>query len=300
MIKINIDPNLFNTTSFVMSWHGFFSFVAVAAAVFLAARWAKAQGISQDAVYSTAIWAIIGGIVGARAVHVVDNWGYYSVNLTQIPAIWGGGIGLLGALLGGFVGGAVYAIISKLPVGKIADIAAPAVLLAQTIGRVGDIINGEHWAKATSLPWGFIYEHPDSPSFIENLRKNSEPAVRALVPTDATAPLAQHPAVAYEMIWNMIALAIVWNLRGRIKPDGMLFVLYLALYAAGRFAVQFVRLDKAWVGGLQEAHFITLAMMVISVVLLVWKSRFDKHGQVLQAEMPVASRPPRRRRSRFG
>ncbi|MBI4282989.1 MAG: prolipoprotein diacylglyceryl transferase [Chloroflexi bacterium] len=300
MIKINIDPNLINTISFVLSWHGFFSFVAVGTAVFLVARWARERGISQDAIYSTAIWAIVGGIIGARAVHVVDNWGYYAANPGQILAIWGGGIGLLGAILGGFVGGAIYARISKFSVGAIADLTAPAMLLVQTIGRLGDIINGEHWAKATSLPWGFVYEHPDSPSFLDNLTKNAESAVRALVPSGATVPLAQHPAVVYEMIWNMIALAIIWNLRGRIKPPGMLFVLYLALYGAGRFAVQFVRLDRVWFGGFQEAHVITLAMMLIAVPLLVWKARFVKPGEVQEVAKPEPSRPPRRRRSRFG
>ena len=66
MIEINIDPNLISTGGFLLSWHGFFSFIAVATAVLLVARWAKREGIVSDVVYSTAIWAILGGIVGAR------------------------------------------------------------------------------------------------------------------------------------------------------------------------------------------------------------------------------------------
>ena len=152
MIEIPIGPNLIALSSFVLSWHGLFSFVAVATAVFLVGRWAPMRGVHPDDIYAIAVWAIIGGILGARAVHVVDNWSFYQSSPSQIIAIWGGGIGLWGGILGGFLSGAIYAAIRKHPVGVIADLAAPAVLFAQTIGRLGDIVNGEHCAKAwTSL-----------------------------------------------------------------------------------------------------------------------------------------------------
>ena len=279
MVEINIDPIMFETGSLTLSWHGLFSFVAVAMAVFLAARWGRRLGLIPDVVYSTAIWAIIGGIVGARIVHVVDEWSFYSDNPGQIFAIWQGGIGLWGALLGGFFGGAIYARISKFPIGKLADATAPALLIVQTIGRIGDIINGEHISKLTSLPWGFEYGHPGSPSFVL---------------------AAQHPAIVYEMIWNMIALGILWQFRGRLRPDGMVFALYLALYAVGRFAIQFARQDGVWVAGLQEAHFIALIVLAVTVPLLIFKARLGPRVEIGVEpgeggpDTPV--RRPRRRR----
>ena len=280
MVEINIDPIMFDIGSLILSWHGFFSFVAVSMAVFLAARWGRQLGLLPDVVYSTAIWAIIGGIVGARIVHVVDKWStFYSDNPGQIFAIWEGGIGLWGAILGGFIGGAIYAWISKFPIGKLADATAPALLIVQTIGRIGDIINGEHLAKPTSLPWGFEYEHTGSPAF---------------------ALAAQHPAIVYEMIWNMIALGILWQFRGRLRPDGMVFVLYLALYAVGRFAIQFARRDDVWVAGLQEAHSIALIVLAITVPLLIFKAKLGPKEEIAVApgeagpDTPV--RRPRRRR----
>ena len=106
MVEIGIGPNLLSFGTFVVSWHGFFSFIAVATAVFLVGRWAPLKGIDPDDIYSIAIFAIIGGIIGARLVHVVDHWDFYQQNPADVFAIWAGGIGLWGGILGGFIGGA--------------------------------------------------------------------------------------------------------------------------------------------------------------------------------------------------
>ncbi|MDP3062556.1 MAG: prolipoprotein diacylglyceryl transferase, partial [Chloroflexota bacterium] len=84
-MHIGMNPDLLQAAGFVVSWHGFMTFVSVALAVFLIARWGRKVDILPDAVYSTAVWAIIGGIIGARVVHVIDRWDFYRDNLTQIP-----------------------------------------------------------------------------------------------------------------------------------------------------------------------------------------------------------------------
>ena len=160
MVDIDIGSNLVAFGSFVLSWHGFFSFIAVATAVFLVGRWAPTRGIHPDDIYSIATWAIVGGIVGARAVHVIDHWSFYQSNPGQMIAVWNGGIGLWGGILGGFLVGAGYALWRKHPVGVIADLTAPALLFVQTIGRLGDIVNGEHCAKAWDFAFGFVWTNP--------------------------------------------------------------------------------------------------------------------------------------------
>jgi len=289
---------MINTTRFILSWHGFFSFVGTSLAVILIARWARSNGIVADVVYSTAIWAILSGIIGARLVHVIDYFDFYSSNPFRIFAIWSGGIGLWGAILGGFIGGAIYAYKCKYPIGKLADLTAPALLFVQSIGRIGDIINGEHWAKATSLPWGIIYNHKDSPSHVTQLMYNANRNVQNLAPEGSLVALAQHPAVIYEIIWNMIALAIVWNVRKRLRPDGMVFVLYLSLYAIGRFAIQFLRIDKVWIFGLQEAHFISLIILALTIPLLIFKSRFLTEEDAKNYDQKQLENPLRKYRSR--
>ena len=70
-----------------------------------------------------------------------------------------------------------------------------------------------------------------------------------------------HPVIVYEIVWNMLSMAVLWLLRDRIRPNGMLFALYLALYAVGRFAITFFREDKIWGLGMQEAHYIALVVL---------------------------------------
>ncbi len=285
MIDIGIGPNLVSFGNFLVSWHGFFSFVAVASAVFLVGRWAPLKGIDPDAIYSIAIFAIIGGIIGARLVHVIDHWAFYQQNPADILAIWAGGIGLWGGILGGFIGGAAYALIAKHPVGVIADLTAPALLFAQTIGRLGDIVNGEHCARATDFIFGFVWTNP-----ISDARNCGAEGVGVSV----------QPVIAYEMIWNMLALLVIWRLRGRLKPDGMIFVVYLALYSIGRFMISFARTDKVWALGMQEAHFIALLVLAIAVPILAIKARYTPRDESFDEPAPAYQRGTRaeRRRSR--
>ena len=290
MIEIDVGSYLISSGTFLLSWHGFFSFVAVATAVYLVGRWAPMKGIEPDDIYSIAIWAILGGIVGARLVHVIDNWDYYQYNLLQILFIWSGGIGVWGGILGGFLGGAAYAFIAKHPIGIIADLTAPALLLVQTIGRLGDIVNGEHCARAaTEFILAFNWVHPESDA------RHCANGVGVPV----------QPVIAYEMLWNLAALFVVWKLRDRLRPDGMLFALYLALYAVGRFLVSFLRQDKVWALGLQEAHFIAILVLAITIPLLLIKARptsvvqQEAEGEATeQRRTRRLSRAERRRRER--
>ena len=285
MVEIEIGSNLFSIGAFVLSWHGFFSFIAVATAVFLVGRWAPLVGVDPDTVYSIAVWGIIGGVVGARLVHVIDNWDLYQSRPGQIVAIWNGGIGVWGGILGGFAASAIYARWAKHPVGLIADLTAPALLFVQTIGRLGDIVNGEHCARATDFFLGFEWTHPlTDAGRCEN-----------------GLGVSVQPVIAYEMIWNMIALVIIWRLRGRLAPDGMLFALYLALYSVGRFAVSFARMDNVWALGMQEAHYIALAVLLVTVPLLVVKARPIARAEAVEgAPAPSPGRGTRAQRRRRG
>ena len=291
MIEIEVGPNLVSFGSFLLSWHGLFSFIAVATAVFLVGRWAPMKGIEPDDIYSIAIWAIIGGVIGARVVHVIDQWGFYQNNLIQILYIWAGGIGLWGGILGGFIGGAGYSLWAKHPVGIIADITAPVMLISQSIGRIGDIVNGEHCAKAANdFIFGFNWVNPISDARI----------------CSNGIGIPVQPVIAYEIIWNMLALALVWKLRNKIRPDGMLFALYLALYSTGRFLVTFLREDRIWAFGMQEAQYIAILVLLITVPLLVIKARPAGSARLAADGAPLepptstgrGTRAQRRRRQR--
>ena len=287
MIEIDINPTIFSVrfiTTWVVSWHGFFSFVAVATAVVLVARWAPLKGIDPDDIYTLAIWVVLGGIIGARVVHVADNWSeIYRHDPIRVLNI-GVGVAIWGGVLGGLVGGVAAALVLKKPVGVIADLTAPALVFAQVIGRLGDIVNGEHCSKATDLFFGF--------------RWISGHTMARFCPDGYTTDV--HPAIAYEMFFNIAILVIIWNLRGRLRPDGMLFALYLALYSVGRLVVQFARIEQTeYVLGLWQAQIIGLIVLAITVPLLLAKARFMARPAPLVLETaPRGTRAQRRRRSR--
>ncbi|MBM3942160.1 MAG: prolipoprotein diacylglyceryl transferase [SAR202 cluster bacterium] len=281
-ITIEMSPNIAAFGGLLLSWHGVFTFVAVAVAVFLTVRWGVKEGMQADPVLSVAVWCIVGGILGARFLHVIDFWGsVYSHNPLSALYLWQGGIALYGAILGGFAGGAAYITIrnsrwflalwgkvfrfmgapAKAPlpaIGHLADVVAPALLIAMAIGRIGDIINGEHWAKFTSLPWGVIYTHPDSLG-----------AGRA----------ASHPAVVYEMILDLLIVAALWPLRHRFRPHGMVFTLHLAAYSIARFFLSFLREEvNEYFLGLNEAQLVALAVVIVTIPLLVYKAQLVRPG----------------------
>ena len=286
MVEIGIHPNLFSADflqGLTMSWHGFYSFVAVATAVLLVGRLAPLRGIDPDAVYSIAIWAIVGGFFGARLAFIVDNWDIYQHRPEEFLYVWQGGLAVWGGLIGGFVGGVVATLVSKQPVGRIADLAAPALLLGLTIGRVGDIVNGEHCAKGAELI-GFVWTNDASPA--------------RFIPCQSGWGVgnAAHGVIVYEMLWNAAAVAVVWWLLGRLKPDGMVFAAAMGLYAVGRFWTMFFRDENQYVLDLVQAQLISVLILVVVVPLLLARARLAEAAAEPAGPAVRVPRAQRRRR----
>lgn len=263
MLEIDLDPNLFGG----LAWHGVFTALAVAIAAVWGARLAPKLDIDPSAVYSTLSWAVPGGIIGARLVHVIDNWDFYSDNPANIIYFWQGGVALFGAILGGALTGVVYAIVRGYPMAKMADLAAPALLIAQAVGRVGDVINGEHFSKTTGLPWAWVHTHLDWPGLYH--RTLEFPGGLPAIPDEA-AGVGYQPSVGYEMVMDVALLFLIWRLLGRVRPDGMVMLIYLVLYSLGRFAIQFTRDDPERIGALQQAHIIALITMGVAVLWMTY------------------------------
>lgn len=238
------------------SWHGLLTVLAMLVSIGLGLHWAKKAGLYEE-MLSALVWAVPAGVIGARLVHVIDRWNHYSADPKQVLAFWEGGLSLYGAILGGVAVGALYAKIRGLPVGRLADIAAPGLIVAQVIGRIGCVINGDAYGTPTSLPWGVVYTH-----------------------RDAYAPLgvAGHPSAFYEIIWDLIVLAMLLRLRGRLRPEGSLIPVYLVFYSMGRFLISWTRGDELPViGPLHQAHVISLIIFIIGIAWLIYtKVRWAK------------------------
>ncbi len=249
-IVIDIDPVIFHLGHLELRWYSLAIILAIVAAVLITAYRAKKKGIATEHIYSLALWVVLGGIVGARLFHVIDHWEHYINNPAQILGFQG--LAIWGALAGGGLALILYARTRHLPFGRLVDVVAPGLPVAQIIGRFGCIVNGDAYGGITSVPWAFIYVNPGS----------SIPGNFFGLPT--------HPYPVYEMIWNTIVLLVVLHLDRRFKKDGLVFLSYLSLYSLGRFALTFVRQENQFFWGLQEAQIVALLVVVASVAALMY------------------------------
>jgi len=247
LITIGIDPVAF----LGVRWYGVFVALAVLVLVLWMLREVrKGAKLSFNTIFTGALVGIPSGIVFSRLLHVIDRWGYYSQNPGQI--IGTEGLSFYGAILGAALGIWIYSKFSNFQFGYLADLIAPAIPLAQAIGRVGCTINGCCYGIATSLPWGVVYTHPDS-----------------------FAPLgvATHPTTVYEIIYHLLAFTLLLKLRGRFKADGSLFLVYLSLYALWRIGSDFLRVGTPFLFGLHQAQVIGIVVLAITIPLLVYRTR---------------------------
>jgi len=200
------------------------------AAVIITQRRLSARGGTNGMVLDVIIWAVPLGIVGARLYHVFTHGGDYfypGANLFNVFAIWDGGNALYGSLLGGAVGALIGCRRASIRLWSFADALAPAMLVAQAIGRIGNYFNHELFGLPTTLPWGLQILPTDS-----------------MFPKDLPAGTLFHPLFLYEIIWNLIGAALLLLVERRFHLRwGRLFGLYLVWYGLGRSWLEAIRID---------------------------------------------------------
>ena len=267
-INIGIDPEIQKFGGLLLTWHGVFTAVGIAAGVYLAVIIGRKQGFLEDDIYSVALLAIPCGIIGARALFVAERWGEPGLtNAMDIFRINEGGISIYGAVLGGIVGGAVYCFFRKLPLRRAADVAAFGALTGMAIGRIGDIINGEHFAEASGLPWAVRYTNIHGPSVLSHPQCGLDPVFRPSI----DQLCAQHPAVGYEMVGDLLILGLLFFVLWYVKRDGVAFFGFMLLYALMRFGVSELRIDSQTViAGLTTPQVTALFLIPPSLIGLVY------------------------------
>jgi phosphatidylglycerol:prolipoprotein diacylglycerol transferase len=247
-----MNPDIVELGPFSIEWHGVLTVVALICGLALTMYLAKKAGMQIEQLFAPMLVAIIAGIIMSRLFHVVDQWEVYSQNPREIFNIWRGS-SIIGAVVGGAVGAAIYAKIagwSWTRLGKLADVAAPGSIMAMAIGRIGCLINGDAHGTPTTLPWGVTYTHPGAAS--------------------ARAPYVGHPAPAYEFIWDMLLFAFLMVFRKKLRPASVTYWVYLSMYSLGRFLITFVRVNDPYLWGLKQAQVVTLFIMIIGVPLIVY------------------------------
>jgi len=268
-IEIGIDPVILDKWGIEVTWHGLFTALGVIIGVAVATAFARRAGYQEDTIYNVALCLVIGGIVGARALYVIENLSDFKDDPLDIIRVNTGGISIYGALIGGTIGGWLYAYFRKVPnLLRGADIAVMGGILGMAVGRIGDVINGEHFASDTDLPWGVVYTDPNSPSFI---RYNGQHIV-------------QHPAVAYEMIGDIVIFGILLFIFLRANRSGVTFFAWVFLYGLLRTFVSFLRLDDIVFLGLRTAQLIGIAAMVVGLGGMIYLLRKPAEDGTARAE----------------
>jgi phosphatidylglycerol:prolipoprotein diacylglycerol transferase len=218
-------PVLIQLGTFELRSYGVIVALSFFLALWLSAREAKRSGLDPALVHDFAFYALLGGIVGARIYYVVfSNPAYFVQKPWEIVAVWHGGIGIIGALLGGFLTALWYCRKKQLSFWRFADTLAPGVALGQAAGVIACLLNGDSYGKPADVAWAITYTDP-----------------RALAPLNI--PL--HPVEIYEMAAYLLLFLLVWQTRGKYKTPGFVFLTYLTGYGAARFAAEFFRGNPA-------------------------------------------------------
>jgi phosphatidylglycerol:prolipoprotein diacylglycerol transferase len=254
VVTVWFDPVIARLGPLQLGWHGLLTALAVAVAIWLALRLAAQQGLPVERVGDVAIWGVAGGVVGARLFHVLDHLDYYAQHPLQAVAVWEGGIAVYGGFIGGIAAGWIAAARFGLPTWRLLDLAAPAMLVGQAIGRLGCLSNGDAWGApcAGGPAVCLAYVNPDD-----------------LLPDDLRG-VPTHPYPGYEILAEIVLLALLWRLRGRLRAPGQQFLFAALGYAAIRFALTAFRQETIVVAGLQEAQVVALATAAAALIAYGW------------------------------
>jgi prolipoprotein diacylglyceryl transferase len=234
----------------------------IIAATLLTSRRLTARGAEPGVVLDIILFAVPLGIVGARVYHVLTHPGdyfYEGANLWRTLFIWEGGNAIFGALLGGAVGAFIGCRMTGIRFWTFADALAPGMLIAQALGRFGNWFNHELFGVPTNLPWGLEIE-------------STNPAFPAGLP----AGTLFQPTFLYEIIWNLIGVALILAIERRLHPQwGKVFGLYLIWYGLGRSWLEAIRIDPSeiFLGVRINIWAAWLAIIVGVVIIIVQSSR---------------------------
>ncbi|MBS4219403.1 prolipoprotein diacylglyceryl transferase [Bacillus sp. FJAT-49711] len=250
-----INPIAIKLGPIPVHWYGVIIGIGIAVALFLVIRESEKRGLHKDTFPDLLIWAIPIAIISARIYYVIFEWQHYSQHPEQIIQIWEGGIAIHGALIGSVLTTIVFAKRKGLSFWKLADIAAPSIIIGQAIGRWGNFINQEAHGDVVSRTF---LENLHLPQFIiDQMYINGE---------------YYHPTFLYESVWDFLGFVLLILLRKVNLRRGEMFLTYIIWYSIGRFFIEGLRTDSLMLtSGLRMAQVLSLTLIIGSIIIWIYR-----------------------------
>ncbi len=267
-IYINIDPVFLRIGSLHMTWYGLMYVVAIIVGLWVIRGYTARVGISNDVKYRVLWWCIVAGLIGGRLYYVIQQpnfVSYYLVNPQHILATWEGGMAFFGAIF--LVIPVLFWRAKAERINPLVAIDAGVLFAAagQIFGRIGNLINGDIIGYPSTLPWSTVYQNPNS--------------YACLNPATCNVPV--QPAALYELLANILLLAIMLYLSHRLRRPGVLMLVYLYGYVITQFLLFFVRanivvtfLGLDW--GLKQAQWTSLIVFILLIPITFLVLHFSK------------------------
>jgi phosphatidylglycerol---prolipoprotein diacylglyceryl transferase len=259
------SPVIFEAGPFALRYYGLCIALGIAVATWLTGRELARKGYDNALALDSLFFVVPLGFIGARVYHVATDYGLYADDpIPGVFAVWNGGLGIYGAVAGGFLGVLLFSWYRRISPLVFADAAAPGLILAQAIGRWGNYFNQELFGRPSDLPWAIRIAPENRPTEF----------------ADATS---FHPTFLYESIWDLLVcltlLLFARRFANRLR-DGDIVLLYVSLYSVGRFFVETLRIDPAFlIGDSLRGNLLVSSVLALGSALVL----FLRH-----------SRPPRK------
>jgi phosphatidylglycerol:prolipoprotein diacylglycerol transferase len=262
------SPEIFSAGPFTLRYYGLCIALGIALATWLTARELKRKGYDSVLALDAIFFIVPPGFVGARVYHVLTDYELYAKDpFPGVFEVWNGGLGIYGAVIGGFLGLLLFARVRGISPLSFADAAAPGLILAQALGRWGNYFNQELFGRPSDLPWAIEISSQNRPQGFRDVA-------------------SFHPTFLYESLWNVLVCLVLLFVARRFAnslKNGDIFLLYVCLYSVGRFFVETLRIDPAFLIGDFRGNLFVSSVLALTFALIL----FLRHAGT--------GRPPRKR-----
>lgn len=242
------NPVAFAIFGIDIRWYGIIIAIAMVLAVIIIYRRAPIHGISSEKTLDFVLITVPMGVIGSRLYYVIFNWDLYAGDIYKIINIRNGGLAIHGGLIFGFLSAVVLCMLWNVRPMNLLDLTAPAIALAQSVGRWGNYFNQEAHGGPTDLPWAI-----------------------------SVGGEMVHPTFLYESLWCLLLFFLLVFIDNRRKFEGQTFLLYGMLYSLERFFVEELRTDSLMVGPLKQAQVISAVVFIVFSIVYLYLRRKNKY-----------------------